>query len=397
MRRKFLATIALSTFLASGGYLGGVAVTALYVDDGINQALESFNTQLHHKYVQGILPYRLSTDYTIKKSGFFKSSGSLHLRNLTSHEEIVLPVEIKHRFLAGVANIDIQRIVNNLLVYPNILKGDVASNARLKFRLFPSKFEVKANIYGNYDSSFIMSDPMNLSYFSKRQLEGHLSFSQKNGEHIESSLDVHNLALPRVTAKHLYAVSSATLDEKSPQSTMTLGAEALYAFDSPLENIDNFKLKFDTTVPDHKDHFKIKYAVDMQTRKGKINSKGSLGPLDYKVLSNRSLGALTLNDIFAKNNITFKMDDLNFDINYANAYKHISFLGKAHGSIDFPAADNLIFVLLGAKGRFDVTLEQVSPDVMPYIEFYEKQGDAYHALISIDSGIIKVNDHSIYF
>ena len=91
------------------------------------------------------------------------------------------------------------------------------------------------------------------------------------------------------------------------------------------------------------------------------------------------------------------MDDLNFDINYANAYKHISFLGKAHGSIDFPAADNLIFVLLGAKGRFDVTLEQVSPDVMPYIEFYEKQGDAYHALISIDSGIIKVNDHSIYF
>ena len=41
-------------------------------------------------------------------------------------------------------------------------------------------------------------------------------------------------------------------------------------FDSPLENIDNFKLKFDTTAPDHKDHFKIKYAVDMQTRKGKL-------------------------------------------------------------------------------------------------------------------------------
>lgn len=397
MRKKILVTVAAIALLGGAGYFTGVGITSYYAEDGINQALDSFNTQLDNKYSQGFLPYRLNVEYQKKKSGFFKSRGNLYLRNISTLEEIILPVEIKNKFLAADAKINLDKIVKNLFVYTNILDADVKTQSKLKFRLWPRNIKASVSIEGDYDKKLIDSAPRYLSPYAKRKLKANLNIYQQNRNSIETSVDIHNLALPDLSAKRIYALNKVNFDDHFPQSAMTLGAEGLYVFNSNFANIDNFKVKFATSVPDYKDNFNLKYDVDVKTRHGVISTEGSLGPFPCAKFKDNSLDALSLNAIFANQKVTLKMDDLNLDINFNRIDKNISFLGKAYGSLHLPAKSTFFEALSGAYGSFDVTLKDVSPDAMSYTHFFEKRNDDYHALISIDAGIIKVNDQEIQF
>ena len=186
---------------------------------------------------------------------------------MTNSGKTDLPVEIWNRFLVAKAKIDTRVLVKELVDIGVLnLKPDFRTDTRLKFRFWPRNFEINAYLNGKYKDHFIASDLSHLAKFAKKELNVHFSLNKQSEDKIETSFDASNIASNYFTALRIYSLSKSYLDKKAPHSNMVLGAEGLFAFSPMLSNINSFKFKFDTTVPDAKDKFNLKYNADIQSK-----------------------------------------------------------------------------------------------------------------------------------
>ncbi len=399
MKKKLITFLFSTLFLCVGIYFSGVYVTSAYVEEGINNALNEFNEGLYKKYNQGLIPYEYKFHYETYDQGLLSSKGTLHCYDMTNSGKTDLPVEIWNRFLVAKAKIDTRVLVKELVDIGVLnLKPDFRTDTRLKFRFWPRNFEINAYLNGKYKDHFIASDLSHLAKFAKKELNVHFSLNKQSEDKIETSFDASNIASNYFTALRIYSLSKSYLDKKAPHSNMVLGAEGLFAFSPMLSNINSFKFKFDTTVPDAKDKFNLKYNADIQSNNGQLQTRGFIGPFSYATFSGaKGLEVLSLNNIFSEGDLTLGLDDLYINYFYSNISNKYRFKANAKGSMVLPCREDLFSVLFGAQGKFKIKLNDVSDSIVPYLPNFKRTGQgAYKADIEIKNGRIQVNGLELY-
>ena len=394
MNKKFLITLII--FLTGIIiYLTGIGVSSYYSTHAVNSVLKAFNQELNLKYLQGLFPYKYEVSYKDKKKGFFKSRGSIVLSCKEQGVEIILPTKIYNNFLTLRAKVNIQNLVDNLLVYKNVLNHGAKSSGEFNLRLFPKNLTSNFEVKGSYDKKFIQKYRTHLSDYSNKELFLRLNLSAHNNKNIMLSLDVDNIATAWFSASRFYLINRIATNGTYPLREVLFGADNIFSSNKDFIDVDDVKLT--TGKHNHEGLFKLFYDLDMNVRQGKILSLGEIGPLKVVNSNTRNnhsetLAPLNLNSLISKDGLTLKLNKLSMHADYKRIEKNIKYDFLSQGYINLPNAKSLLETVERAKGEFKIEMTNVSKDALDLVKGFEKQGEVYKTTFTLDPKGLQINN-----